>query len=102
MIEIVNMRKEKPRAPYDVRVDRASILGSPFVLKNEKDRDKICDKYDVYFQKQIIDNKEFLSALKEILYIYTQYKKVRLFCWCVPKRCHAETIKKWLQTKIKE
>ena len=28
-----------------------------------------------------------------------EFGKVRLFCWCAPKRCHGETIKKWLIEK---
>ena len=99
MIEIVNMRKEKPRAPYDVRVDRASILGNPFAMKGEETRDEVCDKYEHYFYESIGDD-DFILELDNLIDIYKHYGKIRLFCWCVPKRCHAETIKKWLETKI--
>ena len=101
MIEIVNMRKEKPKAPYDIQVDRASILGNPFILKGESHRDEVCDKYNEYFHIKKNDDVGFYSELKKLLNIYKYYGKIRLFCWCVPKRCHAETIKEWLEFKIK-
>ena len=96
------MKVTKPTKPYDVRVDRASILGNPFVLENETNRDDVCDKYDMYFQEKIIDNNNFISELNRIINMYMYYGQVRLFCWCKPKRCHALTIKRWLENKIKK
>ena len=41
MIEICNLRKQKPIEPYDVKVDRSSILGNPFVMRSEMERDSV-------------------------------------------------------------
>ena len=94
-IIIKNLRKEKPKNPWDIKVDRSSILGNPFTMTSEKDRDLVCNKYKVWFYnvntKAQIQNE--LNRLKEIL---SKYGKLNLFCWCSPKRCHAETIKEYL------
>lgn len=99
-IEIYNLRKQKPTQPYDVRVDRQSVLGNPFFMKDESQRDSVCDKYQMYFDKQIIDDtvfaKEFKNELQKLISIYKQHGKLRLFCWCFPLRCHAETIRNYI------
>jgi hypothetical protein len=52
MIEICNLRKQKPIEPYDVKVDRTSILGNPFYMKDESQRSVVCDKYEEYFNQK--------------------------------------------------
>jgi hypothetical protein len=95
-ITIHNMRNERLTIPYDVKVDRSSVFGNPFLMKTESQRDEVCDKYEKYFREKIGDerfNKEF-NRLKKLL---KEYGKLRLFCWCFPKRCHAETIRNYLK-----
>ena len=38
--------------------------------------------------------KDYLDSL---IATYKIYGKLRLFCWCAPKRCHGETIKRYLE-----
>lgn len=96
MIEIINLRVEKPSEPYDVIVDRRSPLGNPFYLMDETERDKVCDMYEERFSKakytQLLWNE-----LQRLRSLHEEYGQLRLFCWCVPKRCHAETIKRYLE-----
>ena len=54
-IEICNLRKEKPCNPWDVRVDRTSVLGNPFYMQNEKYRNFVCDRYQSRFDN-IVQN----------------------------------------------
>lgn len=98
MITIHNLKDEKPTHPYDIRVHRNHILGNPFFMANESQRDDVCDKYDTWFNENM---SQILPELKRLLEIYLEYGNLRLFCWCAPKRCHAETIKKWLEGMIK-
>ena len=95
------MRTEKPSALWDFRVDRASPVGNPFYMTKESMRDAVCDKYESYFYEQLRINTVFAEYLQTMLKILKSYGKLRLFCWCAPKRCHAETIKEWLEIKIK-
>ena len=101
-IAIKNLRKEKPNNELDIRVDRGcgSPLGNPFYMKNESERDKSCDDYEKYFYNQVVDNPNFRAELDRLINIYKKYGKLNLFCWCFPKRCHAETIQKFLGNEI--
>lgn len=115
LIRIKNLRKEKPTNPWDVRVDRGSRLGNRFIMKNESERDMVCDQYREWFYSNIerennitelnLDDlfdfsmQDELSMLQGIL---VDYGQLNLFCWCAPKRCHAATIKEYLEKKIEE
>lgn len=97
MIRIKNLRNEKPYAPWQVRVDRSSILGNPFYMPTEAQRDEVCDKYEAYFEESFRMNEQFKEELRRLYKLHKQYGILELFCWCAPKRCHAETIKKFLE-----
>lgn len=102
-ILIKNLRTEKPTKPYQVRIDRGhSILANPFRMLSELNRDEVCDKYEEYFYIQLDKNEAFKQALRNLYEIAIKYKKLELFCWCYPKRCHGETIKKFLSTLLEE
>lgn len=103
MIDIINIRNKKPCKEYDVIVDRRSVLGNPFILYEEFDRDLVCDKYEHYFNN-IINNKQinqpFINKLQHLIHLYEKHHKLRLFCWCYPKRCHSETIRNYILSNI--
>lgn len=95
MITIHNLRNTKPSNPYDIVVCRGkSSLGNPFILHNEEDRNKVCDDYEEWLHKQIRENnRAVMGQLDSLLIKYRIYSQLGLFCWCAPKRCHAETIR---------
>ena len=97
MIEIMNLRTVKPSQPFDVKVDRSSPLGNPFFMADESQRSIVCEKYKKYFYEQI-QNEKFMSEVIRLTNLYKQHGKLRLFCWCAPKQCHAETIKNYITT----
>ena len=109
MIYIYSMRKgSKNNKPIPLgetfkvyRVDRKSYLGNPFVMRDEKDRDRVCDAYDRYFKAELTKSgtpSEF--QLKQMMADIDNGMSIVLMCWCCPKRCHAETIKKYLEDYI--
>ena len=95
MITILNLRSQKPKHPWDFKVDRSSTVGNPFNMKNESARDKVCDQYRDWFY-YAAHNQDFFNYLNKLSEVYKQHGKINLFCWCSPKRCHAETIKEYL------
>lgn len=100
MITICNARREKPVHPYDVWVCRKrSVLGNPYILEDERYRNKVCDQYEEWFEHNKMRT-GVAAELQRVLNLYSRYGILRLFCWCAPKRCHAETIKKYLLTTI--
>lgn len=92
MIQIKNLHNEKPLKPYDVLVEHSSVLCNPYHIKTEAESDFICYQYEDYFSSELKD--AFLYEVERLLEIYETYGELNLFCWCAPKRCHAETIKK--------
>lgn len=95
MIEICNLRTEKPIYEYDLKVDRSNkILGNQYYMHNESERDLVCEQYKLWIYKKLLQkDKNVIAELERITKIYKKYGKLRLFCWCAPKRCHAETIR---------
>lgn len=102
-IRITNLRNHESVYPdVLIRVDRSSILGNPFPMNGEATRDKVCDQYEEYFDRQIECNKAFVDALDYIYNTVMSGKNVVLGCWCAPKRCHAETIKTYIEIRIRK
>jgi histidinol-phosphate/aromatic aminotransferase/cobyric acid decarboxylase-like protein len=105
MIKIKNLRYEKLKNPWDVKVDRSSTLGNPFILNAKRDRESACSNYDKYFKVRVksysAENKRFYDELDRLKELYKLYNKLNLFCWCSPKQCHAETIKTYLKGEEK-
>lgn len=79
-----------------IYIGRGSPLGNPFVMRTEEDRNSVCDKYEEWFNKQVQEgNQTLLKELRKI-YVLAKQKDIVLGCYCFPKRCHGETIKKFL------
>ena len=97
-ITIKNLRYEKPQYEYQVRIDRGhSVLCNPFRMNTEAERDAVCDKYAAFFVEQINNNSEdFVNELRRLYRLAKKHGKLELFCWCVPKRCHGETVRQFL------
>jgi hypothetical protein len=79
-------------------IDRRTPVGNPYPLDDEADRDKVCDKYDVWFNTVGLKDPKVLAYLNSLRLYLVKHKKIILLCWCWPKRCHGLTIKKWLET----
>lgn len=97
MIRIVNLRNYALGSDETlVKVDRSSIVGNPFRMRDERDRADVCAKYETYFVQKLDSDCAFHD---EIARIWRLAKRgdVTLGCWCYPKQCHALTIKRFLE-----
>ena len=101
MIEILNLCAQKPIYPYDIKVDRSSILGNPFHMRDESGRKHVCELYKERFYKILAHAPTDREAteLNRLKALYKKYNKLRLFCWCAPKQCHAEIIKEYIENE---
>jgi hypothetical protein len=90
MIEVVNMRTCNP--PWgqvgDVRIDRATKWGNPFPMSDTYSRDFVLDLYTGYMQELLESNVMHISEIAGAK---------RLGCWCKPKRCHGDFLKKLIE-----
>jgi len=99
-IRIINLHNYKLN-PGEVlyKVDRSNkVLGNPFFMDREEDRNIVCDKYHMWFHAMLTNPDHKIH--EEIRKIIAQCVKhdVALGCWCYPKRCHAETIQQFINS----
>jgi len=95
-ISIKNLRDEKPKEKFDIRVDRSTIFGNPIRMTNETERNLSCDEYAKYFLEESKNNPIFIAELDKLVELCIVHGKLNLFCWCAPKRCHGETIRTYI------
>lgn len=77
----------------DYSVARPSVLGNPFPMKSESDRDLVCEQFDEYFKQRLLENdKVILNELRKIKVLAENKPVFKIGCFCTPKRCHADTV----------
>lgn len=81
---ILNLRAGLPLGA--IRVDRKGPWGNPFVMRHEALRDIVCDAFEAWAMHP--DQ----AAYRERARLELAGKD--LACWCAPKRCHAETLRR--------
>jgi hypothetical protein len=102
MIRIVNLRNYVPKeGEVLIKVDRSSSVGNPFYMASEGKRDEVCDQYEEWFKEMMTDDFHAgaKNYIKQII-AFAKIQDVALGCWCAPKRCHAETIKAYVESHI--
>ncbi len=99
MINVVHCKKQK----NSIYCGRGSALGNPFPMKNESERNLVCDKYEAYFREQIyvVKNSQMLAQCMHIL-DRAMKSDVSLGCYCAPRRCHCDTIKTHIEFWIEQ
>lgn len=68
-----------------VYIGRGSPWGNPFVIGQHGTRDEVCDRFEKHFKAMYESGQVDITALANL------YGKP-LECFCVPKRCHGQTI----------
>ncbi len=75
--KVVHLKRE----PFDVRIDRQSRWGNPFVMRSEAERAGVIAKYRAW----VLDQPELLALLPGLA-------GKRLGCWCSPRPCHGDVL----------
>lgn len=105
-IRVVNLRNYKlGENEVLIKVDRSSVLGNIYKMcdNSDKERNRVCDLYERYFDKKVkIKDSEFRNEVIRIYRMVRDGKDVALGCWCYPKRCHAEYVKKFIESYLGE
>jgi hypothetical protein len=82
-------------------VGRPGILGNPFPMRGENEREEVCDSYESWFNG-VLGTPEVESELNRLIDIYKRDGELTLVCYCAPKRCHALTIKNEIERRLQE
>lgn len=80
-------------------VGRPTPLGNPFFMRDESQRDTVCDKYIPWFDTKVkAKDPAVMNELRKLWKIGSQSGVLKLGCYCAPRRCHADTIKRFLDS----
>lgn len=71
-------------APYDVRIDRQTHWGNPFVIGKDGNREQVIAKYREWIHEP--EQAHMIEYAKRAL------KGKTLGCWCAPKACHGDVL----------
>jgi hypothetical protein len=93
MIEIINGLKENSQY-----IGRGSPLGNPYKMldTSNKERNRVCEEYNIWFSDKIRSRDQVVMVELRRLYQIAINRDLLLQCFCAPKRCHGETIKRFL------
>ncbi len=75
--QAVNLHAE----PYDIRIDRLTRWGNPFVIGKDGDRETVITKYEDW----ILMRPDLLADLPAL-------RGKRLGCHCKPLACHGDVL----------
>jgi hypothetical protein len=95
MITIVN----RTVTDLGIYVGRPSIFGNPYEIGKDGTRLEVIEKYEVYFVNRLEMDAIFRKEFDKLVEI-AHNNDLILACWCYPKRCHAEVIKKYIEREI--
>lgn len=88
MCKVVHCKKDK----YDVYIGRPSIWGNPFSHKEDT-----LAKFKVSSRKEAIEQYEhYLLNNKMLMEKLFELKNKTLGCFCSPKSCHGDILKKYV------
>lgn len=99
MIEIVN-KKTHVKTPNDVYIGRPSVLGNPYAIGKHGTRDEVCELYAAWLADKVAAKDRKVVGELNRIWKKAKVGKVYLVCWCAPKRCHGDEIKKLIESKL--
>lgn len=106
-INIVNKHTHNP-TEFDIYIGRGTPIGNPFThLKNipnttkcETREEAVLNYKKWIYQKIRGEDAEILAFLKKIIAKLKINGQVNLVCYCSPKKCHGEIIKKIIEYNL--
>ena len=99
-IRVLNRRtcapKERSRGEY---VGRPTILGNPYRIGVDGGREEVIALYRVWLHRMMdMRDEAVLGELKRLRELAKRPEGLILLCWCKPEKCHADVIKKVLES----
>lgn len=77
---------------------RSSVLGNPFKIGIHGTREECVEQYERWLREQIRSgNTGILNELARLSSIAYQGKELVLVCWCAPKACHGDVVKRVIE-----
>ena len=108
MIHIVNKYKHK-KTTNDIYIGRGSCLGNPFTHLDTNDtkaqfkcesREEAITSYENYLKDKISSKDIEICRELNNIFLLAQKNDVNLVCFCKPKSCHGDIIKKIIEERL--
>ena len=96
---IVGNKKHDARGIY---VGRPSPLGNPFAMQGEATRAEVIRDYEDWLAEQLLDPSSEASIEIHRLAALARKQDNCLLCFCAPKACHADIIKRTIEAINRE
>jgi hypothetical protein len=81
---IANLKHERMGA-QDVRIDRQTEWGNPFVVGRHGTREEVIARFERHMRARVAEHPELGDRLRQL-------HGKRLFCWCAPLPCHGDVL----------
>jgi hypothetical protein len=95
-VAVLNRRSPSLSDPlpgvHRVYIGRPTILGNPFPLKREEDRDLVCNRYMVWLKRSYKSNPAVARELHRLVEL-SRSGPLELVCYCAPLRCHGDSVR---------
>lgn len=93
-IKVVNVNSfdERKVDGEVINIMRPSILGNPFNMSSEDEREISVRKYYHYLREEFKKKEEVYQELIKIVEKLKSGKDVYLVCYCAPMLCHGDVI----------
>ena len=82
MAKVVHIRD----GTHDVRIDRGTCWGNPYVIGRDGSRAQVIEKYRRRLWARVRANREL--AIEKLSELHGK----RLGCWCAPRQCHGHIL----------
>jgi len=109
MINVVNKYKHQP-TDNDVYIGRGSPLGNPFTGSKKLEatkaefqcasREEAIESYENYLRLAISNKNNYICQELNKIHKMAKLGDVNLVCFCKPKDCHGDVIKKVIEEKL--
>ncbi len=87
----------KQRGARGIYVGRPSPLGNPFAMQGEATRSAVIRDYEDWLAEQLLDPCSAASIELHRLAALARKQDLCLVCFCAPKACHADMIRRTIE-----
>ena len=92
----------KTHGAKGIYVGRPSPLGNPFAMQGEASRAQVIRDYEDWLAEQLLDPSSPASIEMHRLAELARKQDLCLLCFCAPKACHIDIIKRTIEAINRE
>lgn len=95
IIQVVNIRQFSEKTITDgvcIHIFRPNILGNPFYMRDESERELVNIKFHKYLQEEYRKRGKVYDELMRLVDLVKYGHNLYLICFCAPKPCHGDII----------